>query len=110
MAGVASAAAAIIAAETSLRMVIRFLHVELTSQRCWLLHADGEGIRRLKEQFLTSIQPPARWAPSQSRTPVIADEVRLLPRRNRAGARLDAETRALDKRDDRVHPNSGRSA
>jgi hypothetical protein len=55
-------AAAIIAAETSLRLIIQFLHVDLKSQSCWLLEGSGEEIDRLKEQVLTSLQRHARWS------------------------------------------------
>ena len=54
-------AAAIIAAETSLRVVIRFLQEDMRSQEVWPLSESGEEIDWLKKQFLTSLQRQARW-------------------------------------------------
>ncbi len=55
-------AAAISVADRSLRLVIRFLHWDQKSQRCWLLYAGGEAIGRLKEHLLTRYQHRARLA------------------------------------------------
>jgi hypothetical protein len=53
-------AAATIAAERSLRLVIRFLHLDMKSQRCWLLSGSGEAIDLLNARFLTRYQQRAR--------------------------------------------------
>ena len=53
-------AAAIMAAERSVRLVIRFLHLDMKNQQCWLLSRSGEAIDLLKERFLTRFQHRAR--------------------------------------------------
>jgi hypothetical protein len=46
-------AAVINAADTSLAFVIRFLHLDMKDQQCWLLYGSGDAISRLKEHLLT---------------------------------------------------------
>ena len=53
-------AAAIMAAERSVRLVIRFLHLDMKNQHCWLLPGSGEAIDLLKARFLTRYQQRAR--------------------------------------------------
>jgi hypothetical protein len=62
MAGAASMAATINAAEKSLPLVIRFLHVDLKSQSRWRLQRSREEIDRLKKQVLTYLHRHVRLA------------------------------------------------
>jgi hypothetical protein len=100
IAGAESMAAAIIAAEMSLRLVIRFLHGDLRSQSCWLLKGGGEELARLKgtipHLYSTSCEMDAPRNHELRRFSMKWDFCHGV---NRAGARLDAETRALDKRE-----------
>jgi hypothetical protein len=98
MAGVASMATAIITAETSLRLVIQFLHIDTKSQSCWLLQGSGEVIDRLKEQFLTSLQRSARRAfqVMRSRTTAIGEESNVRRAPSRAALEANVEIRTLD--------------
>ena len=92
-------AATIMAAETSLRLVIRFLHVDMKSQSCWLIRRGGEEIDRLKEQVLTYLQRHVRWAFIAIRNSSDGDEVELLRRRAAVPRSPRMKSEALDKQE-----------